>query len=157
MHGLTAPFINFLLLVALLVWKLRGPVKNFVAQRHNTLRNDIDTVRESLKRAQERYNEFSAKLKSVDQELIALRQQSRQDAEAMRVRVVADAKKLATTVVTDARASSENVFQELRGQLRAELGVRVIERAERILRDRLTGDDRVRIRNEFSKQVEAIQ
>jgi hypothetical protein len=33
----------------------------------------------------------------------------------------------------------------------------VLNRAETILRERLTGDDRARIRQEFSRQVESIQ
>ena len=55
----------------------------------------------------------------------------------------------------DAKAASETLFTDLKNQLRAELSTQVLARAETILTERLTGDDKARIRREFSKQVES--
>jgi hypothetical protein len=49
------------------------------------------------------------------------------------------------------------MFGDLKNQLRSELSVQVLARAEAILRERLTGDDKARIRREFSQQVESVQ
>jgi hypothetical protein len=59
--------------------------------------------------------------------------------------------------VTDAKTSANALYSDLRGQLYADLSAEVLERAEGILRERLTGDDRVRIRKEFSNQLERTQ
>ena len=90
---------------------------------------------------------------AVDAEAAALREQGRQDSEAMRIRMSAESKRLSATIVSDARASSVGLFGELRDQVRAEFGARVLEKAEKLMKDRLTGDDRTRILQDFSKQV----
>ncbi|MGZ3688014.1 MAG: F0F1 ATP synthase subunit B family protein [Bdellovibrionota bacterium] len=154
---LKAPFFNFFCLVAILVWKLRKPLGDFVHSRHLLLRDELMHVREQLRIAQDKYDEFSAKLKAIDAEISSLREQSKRDAQAARQRVSAEARKLAATIVSDARESAQALFEELRGQLFSELGTRILTRAEALLRERLTGDDRARIRQEFSRQLESVQ
>jgi len=48
MHSLAISFLNFFILVGLLVYKLRQPLKNFVQMRHKSLREEIQAVREQL-------------------------------------------------------------------------------------------------------------
>lgn len=153
MHFPWSSLVNFLILVGGLVYFLRQPLKLFVRTRHEFLRDEVSRVEKQLKSAQIKYDEFSAKLKAIDAEIQAIQEQMRQDADAMKVRVVNEAKRLSTTIVADARSSADSLYTELRGQLRAELADRVVQKAEALIRERLTGDDRVRIRNEFSQQL----
>ena len=157
MQTLIAPAINLLILVGILVYFLKTPLKSFVLERHNTIRTDLENVREQLATAKREYEEFSRKLASLTAEVAELRAQAAKDIDATRVRLIADAKRLAANIVVDARGSAEALYSELRGQLYTELSLRVLERAEAILRDRLTGDDRLRIRKEFSNQLESSQ
>ena len=157
MNGLIAPAINLAILVGALVYYLRLPLANFVRQRHETLRSDLQQVSEQLRDAQLKYSEFTAKLKAIDAEVSAIRDQMRQDGESAKQRILSEARRLSVSIVTDARSASVNLFSDLREQLRSELGLRVLERAEKLLTERLTGDDRIRIRREFSQQVEKFQ
>ena len=157
MHTLVLPALNLLVLLGVLFYYLRAPLKNFVASRHQLLQEEVQRVSGQLREAQGKYEEFSAKLKAIDTEISILRDQSKQDAEAMKIRVLNDARRLSTLVVSDAKTSAENLFSEFRLRLQADLGNQVVDRAEQFLRERLTGDDRVRIRREFSKQVESVQ
>jgi F0F1-type ATP synthase membrane subunit b/b' len=157
MSSLFAPFINFGMLVGFLTFKLRQPVKDFVANRHDGIRDEILSVQDQLRIAQEKFDEFSAKLKAIDVELAALKEQAKQDALAIQQKLVADGQKMASLIVSDARAAAGHLYQELRGQLYSDLSSHVLERAEKLLQDRLTGADRVRIRQEFSHQMESIQ
>lgn len=157
MEHLVLPALNFFGLVGLLAYYLRAPLKSFVRNRHALLDTEIRDVSEKLASARAKFEEFSAKLKTIDSEIQSIRTQSRQDAEAMHTRVASDAKRLAERVVVDAKFSADGVFKDLKDSLRAEMGAKVVERAESMLRARLTGDDRVRLRREFSQQVEAIQ
>ena len=157
MSGLLAPTVNLSILIGIMVYYLRAPIRAFVSDRHNTLRDELHRVRDLLAQAQTKYNEFTGKLKSMDAEIISLREQAKQDAAASKTRIIADAKKLSTTIVTDARASAQGLYGQLKSELFAEIGAQVLDRAEVLMRERLTGDDRVRIRQEFSKQVESVQ
>jgi F-type H+-transporting ATPase subunit b len=157
METLIAPAFNFIALVAILAYYLRAPMRGFVRTRHDTLREELERVGGQLKTARTRYDEFLAKIASMNSEIASLREQARQDAEAMKKRVLADGQRMSQLIVADARTAAEAMFTDFRAQLRTEMGEKVLDRAEAILRARLTGDDRVRIAREFSRQVEQIQ
>ena len=148
---------NLLILVGFLVYKLRAPLRDFVSQRHVLLKNEIESVSHQLQDAQEKFEEFSARLKSVQTEASALREQSKQDAVSMQQRIVQDARRNAATIVSDSKTVAQGLYSQMASQLYSELSHRVIDRSEKLLRERLTGDDRVRIRQEFSRQVESMQ
>jgi F0F1-type ATP synthase membrane subunit b/b' len=157
MSELFAPTINLLILIGILAYYLRAPMKQSVHDRHANLRDELARVRQLLLQAQEQYNEFTSKLSAIDAETTALRQQAVQDAQAAHHRIMTDAQRLGSSIAADSRRAAEALYSELKTQLSSEMGIRVIDRAEAILRERLTGDDRARIRNEFSSQVETVQ
>ncbi|MEO7161632.1 MAG: hypothetical protein ABI041_01810, partial [Bdellovibrionia bacterium] len=74
METLFAPSFNLLILIAFMVYKLNKPVKEFVSLRHKTIRDDIHSVKQELQLAQEKYDEFSARLKAIDAEIVTLRE-----------------------------------------------------------------------------------
>jgi F0F1-type ATP synthase membrane subunit b/b' len=157
MEHLLWPFINLIILTSILGIKLKKPLGEFVRNRHTTLRDELRNVDETLRQAKHKHEEFSAKLKAIGAEISALKEQVKQDSESMKLRVVTDAKRLAGLVVSDAQGAAQGLYGELRNNLKTEFGIRVIDRAEQLLRERLTGDDRVRIRREFSRQMESMQ
>ena len=60
---------------------------------------------------------------------------------------------MASVIIADARGSAENLFVDFKKGLYQELSVKVLERAEALLKERLTNDDQARIQKEFSQQV----
>jgi F0F1-type ATP synthase membrane subunit b/b' len=157
METLVAPTINLLCLLGFLAYYLRKPAKDFAKNRSVSIRGELEKVREELRIAQEKHREFSSKLKAMDAEVAALKNQAIQDAQAMKGRISAEAQKMAANIVSDARSASVVLYTEFKDQLYSELGLRVLDRAEKILSERLTGDDRARIRKEFATQVGATQ
>ncbi|MCM2277986.1 MAG: ATP synthase F0 subunit B [Oligoflexia bacterium] len=157
MHGLIAPTFNFLVLLAILVYYLREPIRQFVHSRHVTVRDELKSVRELLRQAQEKHDEFSSKLKAIEAETTALREQAQQDAQVAKLRILSEAQRLSGNIVVDARATAEGLLKEMKNELYLDLAGRVLERAETILKARLTGDDRARFRQEFSMQVENVR
>jgi F-type H+-transporting ATPase subunit b len=157
MSTLLAPALNLGILLFIIFYYTRKPFMEFVRNRSTSLRDDLQRVADQLKQAQQKYEEFSAKLKAMDAEVRSLRDQAKQDGEAMRLRLLADARKLSTVIADDARTAADALYEDFRAQLRSDFATRVLERAEKLLRERLTGDDRARIRQDFSRQVERMQ
>jgi len=157
MNTLVAPTINLAILVGILFYYLRAPLKNFVRTRHHTIRDDLAAAELRLREAKAKYEEFTARLDSLAAESAELHARTKQDAQAIHERVLAEAQKASANLVADAKTSAENLYAELRGQLYGELSHQVLERAEKILQSHLTGDDRVRIQQEFSRQLEITQ
>jgi F0F1-type ATP synthase membrane subunit b/b' len=157
MNELILPFINLLILIGVLAYYLRAPLRAFVLERHTTLRDELRRVRDLLANAKARYDEFTAKLKAMEAEIQSLRDQARQDAATAKSKILAEAQALSATIVSDARRSAQGLYGQLKSELFVQAGQRVLDRAEELLRERLTGDDRARIRHEFSAQVERVQ
>lgn len=156
MKALIFSFINFGLLVAFLVWKARKPLLDYVAERAAVLKKEVDSVSELLLQAKTQSEEFSAKLKAIEAEVISLRQAARVEAEQMKKQLIEEARRLAVIIVADSKHAAEAAGVELRDQLRAELAIMVVQTAETQIRARLTGDDRARMRQEFSRKVETV-
>lgn len=157
MESLVASCVNLAILIGFLVVKLRVPMRDFVSNRHHSIAKEVEAVQVLLANAQRQYDEFTAKLKAIDGEIVTLREQMKKDAAEMNQRVVSEAQRLSAVLLSDAKATSDGLFSELKGQLYRDLSAHVLTRAEEVLQERLTGDDRVRIRQEFSRQVESVQ
>jgi F0F1-type ATP synthase membrane subunit b/b' len=155
MQTLIAPLINLVILLGVLAYYLRGPLKEFAKTRSVSIRDELKTVHEQLERAQQKNLEFTSKLKAMGAEISALKTQALQDAQAAKVRISADAQKASANIITDARNAAVTLYTEFKGQIYSELGNRVLDRAEALLRERLTGDDRARIRQEFTHSIQA--
>jgi F-type H+-transporting ATPase subunit b len=153
---LIPPAINFVILVGFLAYKGRKPVLDFVSTRHAFIRDELVRVSSQLKGAQEKYEEFSSKLKAIDAEARALKEQVKQDSEAARNRILSEANRFSTTLISDAQTSAQALYTEVRNQLRYDLGLRVLAQAEQNIKARLTDADQTRIRHDFSKQVELM-
>ncbi len=157
MESLVAPLVNLSILIGVMVFKLRDPLRDFIHQRHLSVRDELHAVRDELRRAHEKYEEFSTKLKTIDSEIALLQEQNKQDVAALKNKTGIESRRMAGIVVSDAKNAAGSLFYDLRKTLYLDLSGLVLDRAEFLLKERLTGDDRKRIRKEFSEQVETIQ
>lgn len=155
MSAFAASWLNFGLLVGLMAWKLRAPVKDFVRSRADTLENEITRVRGELSRARAQFDEYSGRLQAIDAELASVREDARQQSQQIRERILGEATRLAAVTLADARESSVAAVDGFRKALASEIGVQILDRVEQLVTARLTGDDRVRMRKEFSRWVGA--
>lgn len=157
MASLIPSAVNLAILVGILVFYTREPLRQFVRTRHETLRDELQKTALDLRTAKQRYEEFSGRLASMESEAASLRQQAKDDARAAKTRVVEDAKRLAQTIVTDARAAGEGLYSDFRRQLREEFAEKVVARAEALLKARLTGEDQARLREDFTRQLGGVR
>ncbi len=156
MSSLLLSSINLVILVGFLVYKLRQPVREYVALRTRSIHDEVQSVGEMLKEAERKYEEFSRKLEEVDQEIQGLKAQTHSDIASMKQRFSAEILNLKRTVIEDAKVSSTALIEEFRREIYLEFTEKVLERGEILIQDRLTGEDRARMRQEFSRQLEAV-
>jgi F0F1-type ATP synthase membrane subunit b/b' len=157
MNHLIAPSVNLALLIGILVFKLRIPMRNFVFQRHQSIAREIELVSGKLLQARQKYEELNRKLNSIEVEIRTLRAEITQDAATARDRIVSEANRLASEVGRDSKQSVSGLYSELRILLYREFSGRVLDHSESLLRERLTDEDRKRIRREFSTQMEILR
>ena len=156
-QNIVPPLVNFAALAAGLFYVLRKPTREFVEARHQTLRASVQESEAKLRDAQARYDEFSSKLKAIDVELTSLRNYTLDGAKASAGALVIEAQKLSASLRDDAARTARAFAADFQAEMSSEFARKALDRAEAVLRQRLTGDEQVRIRREVSKQLEQVR
>lgn len=154
MHELIPPTFNFVLVVGLLVYLLRKPVKEMVRNRQTTIKTQVDEAAVQKAEAEKRYREFSDKLNAFESEARAILERAKQDGEALKAKILKDAQISAERIVKDSEATVQANIQDYKDQLRRDTIAKAVELAERIIRDGLSRDDQRRIVNEYVGKVQ---
>jgi F-type H+-transporting ATPase subunit b len=146
--------LNLALLVAVLVWFGRAPVRQFFTDRRHRVREDLESSARLLAEAEAKLAEWQGKLARVDAEIREAHETSRRLAEAERERILAEARTSAERIRRDATSAVDQELRRARRALRAEASDLALELAERILREELTAADRERLVTEFVERIE---
>jgi len=147
--------INFAILVGVLVYFGRGPMREMFSTRRETIARDIQTASELLEQAEARNSEWQRRFADLEGELEAIRTTARHRAEEERTRILADASEAAERIQRDAVASVEQELRRAQAQLREEAASLATDLAAGLLSDQVGDGDRDRLVDEFISRVEA--
>ena len=147
-------WLNFVLLLGVLVYFARKPIQNFFADRRTQIANDLEESARLLEAAETRYADWQRKLIELDQETERIKSDGLRAAEDDAARIVSDAQAAAERIGRDAEAVIETELRRAQAELRAEAAVLATELAEKILREKLADADRERLLDEFIVSVE---
>jgi len=150
---MSAPFVfmilNFLLLFGLLAWK-GGPIARKTAEeRHDQIKNALEEAAKLREQAQTKLSELESKLKSADDEIKAMVEGIRKDAETDKARILENAEKLAAQMKRDADSRIAAEIQSARAALTREVTDAAAMATEKILRDKLMPGDQTKLVGTF--------
>jgi F-type H+-transporting ATPase subunit b len=146
--------LNLAILLGVLGYVGRGPIRKFFASRGDRIRTDLDEAAELLAQAEARYSRWQQKLDALDEELTQLRADARGRAEQEREAILAEAQAAAQRIHRDAVATVDQELRRAQAQLRAEATELATEIAEQILREALSKRDHDRLTNELVARIE---
>jgi F-type H+-transporting ATPase subunit b len=109
-HGLFWPFVNFSILLGVLAYYLRQPIRAFVDARSKRVGQDVELAAKALAGARAELAEHQSKLQAIKAEADSLKSQATQEAEAITVRIVSDAKRSATEILEDAQRAAKTLM-----------------------------------------------
>lgn len=153
-EGLLFPFLNFVLLVGVLFFLTRKPVRAFFAERKRNIETELDQAAELQRQAEERHAKWQRRLVDLERELDEIRRLGRERAEAEREQILADARESAARIERTARSAIEQELRRARETLRDEASNVAVDLAAGLLRERVTDADRDRLLDEFIARVE---
>lgn len=139
--GLVWAFINFAILMWILEKLMFSKLRARTAQKHDTVKSEIDKATTARDEAQSVLAEYREKLDSLDTEIESLMAEAKERGEADRKRIIAAAEKEAEQIKAAAISSAEREAASRRRQLEAEIVDRAVERAEALLRAKMTPAD----------------
>ncbi len=144
---------NVGLVVLVLVWVGRKPLKEFFVARTQSIREQLEEAQLARRNAEARLAEMQERMRNLDQELAQIREAAEREAKAEYERLAAEAERDAEKISTRARQEIEAMTRAAHLELKAhaaELSVRI---AEEKIRQEITDEDRERLFGRFVREL----
>ncbi|MBM4326615.1 MAG: ATP synthase F0 subunit B [Deltaproteobacteria bacterium] len=150
---LTWRIIDTLVLVALLYYIMRKPLKKFFVDRTDQIEKDLAEAKEQREQAQQTLKEYEAKLAGMEQELEKMRADLSKASELESEKVVANAQRMASSMVEAAKIAAEQEVRKGKAALQAEAVDLAVQMAETLIRQKITAEDQKRMVEEYLAKV----
>ncbi len=145
--------INFLIVVVLLYFLLRKPLRRAMADRRERLvkaMGDAEESRAEAKRLLEEYTERTARL---EQELSALRATAEEERRSLQGRILEEAREVTQRVMEQARLTIDQEAKKAEQRLKEKAASLALELAEEALKRELGPDDQRRFLKEYVSKL----
>ncbi len=154
--GLVWTFINFGVLFWILNKILFQPLIKRTQEKHDTVKSEIDKATQAREEAESLLSEYKGRIERLDDEIAELMADAKSKAEADRKRIVEAAERDAEQIKATAKAAAEREAASRRRQLEAEIVDRAVERAEAIIRQKITPADQRSMVDHYVDQLGSV-
>lgn len=144
---------NMILFIGVLGWLVGGPVKKALAERHEQIRRDAEEAKARRAKADALASDIQARLTQIELDVRAIHDRALAEGERQKKELIAAAEAEAQKILTSARNEVDNRVKHARHELTEYAGQLASERAEQILREKITDQDR---HNLFAESVREI-
>jgi len=131
--------LDFIIFVGILWYFGKGPVRKFVAQRHERVRADMEEATRLRDEAAAKLAEYDRLMKGLESEVARIREQFRQDGERERQRILAEAEQQASRMRAAAERHLEQETAKLAEELEHEVVAKLLAATEAKVKAQLTG------------------
>jgi F-type H+-transporting ATPase subunit b len=147
--------INLLILIGVIVYFGRGPLRAFMADRRQNIEQGIASAQHELDSAEQRLAECNRRVDALGAEIEEIKRNVRAQAETERDRLIGDARSAAERIRHDARLAVEQEGRRAREELRAEAADMAVRLAADLLKRQVGDADRTRLVDEFVDSIES--
>lgn len=155
--GLVWLFINFIVLMWLLEKLLFAKLRQRQRDKHDLVSSELERATRAREEAEAVMADYDNRLRNLESETAELLDSARKRAEADRRQIIEQAEREAERIRSAARAAAERETEFHRRRLEAEVVDRAVERAEALLRDRITPADQQRMVDGYVGQLTAVE
>lgn len=148
---------NFLVLLIILVKFGAKPVADGLGDRRKQIRDEIEDLEAKKIKAEQDYNEFSAKLESVEKDVDSIVEKAVAQAEVEKVRILDAAEKSADDIKRAVNSAISNEITAAKRDLKNGVTEQAALMAEELIVKNLTADDQVKIIEDYLDKVGAVQ
>ena len=146
--------VNLIILLGVLFYFLKDPLKNFLIERRGTISNEIDKAQATIAQARKDYEEYNEKFKKLDEEVRSLRETIRQEGETERKQILRQAEASSQRVKEETRETIRLETEKAKQEIRSEAVSLAVASAEEIIRRNLKESDERRFIEDFINTVE---
>lgn len=144
---------NMLLFIGVLVYFAGGPVKKAFADRSAAIRAAAQEARERRDKADRMAGDIQARLSAIEAEVKAIHERAQAEGERQKRELIAAAEAESQKILANARTEVDNRLKHARTELTEFAGQLASERAEQILREKMTEADQKKLFTESLHEV----
>ena len=149
--------VNMLLFIALLGYLIGRPARGAMSDRGTAIRNAADEARVRREKADRVASDIQARLTQLEEEVRTIRERAEQEGERQKRELIAAAEVEAARILQNARAEVDSRLKHARHELTEYAGELATQRAEQILRERITPDDQAKLFKESLSEVGEVR
>lgn len=149
--------VNFIALMIILVKFGAKPIGSSLSARQKKVRDEIETLEAQKAAAEKSYNDFQAKLATVESDIDKIVERAIAQAEIEKIKIIEKAEKAADDLKRSAELAINNELTDARRILKNEVADQAAAIAEELISKNLTADDQVAIIENYLAKVGAVQ
>jgi F-type H+-transporting ATPase subunit b len=148
--------INFVLLLLILGYFLRKPMKEFFASRAALIRKDIGESEARKNQAEKKYQDYETRLAHIEKEMNALVNQLKRDGQLEKDRLVQAAQGQMEALQETSRRIMGSELRRAKEELKRETASLAAQLAEDLLRQNITPEDQKRLVKSYLEKMEHL-
>ena len=153
----TLQAINFAIFVAILIWLLRGPVKNYFTNKELNFKQALIKAEAAKQAAITQKNEMAARLNELNQSTEKALADAKVDAAGLKAKMLQEANEMSARLKADAQRTAEFEIARAKTTLREEMLVQSVALAQKMLGDKMADGDQKRLQTEFVEKIQVVR
>lgn len=149
--------VSFVLLVILLAYVLKRPVRLFLMKRQDDIKNSLEQSAKKEEESRKNFESWERKLNSLSQEIAELHQKISQEGEVERQRIIERALEEGDRIQKQARVVAEQEVKKARSALRREMVDLSVELTEKLLKESTQPQDQERLVREYIGKMRELR
>ncbi len=145
--------LNFGIVVALLVYFLRKPLKKGLAGRREDIEKALAEAKQAKEEAEAKFAEYDRKLDQATEEIAEISASIRREGELEKQKIIANANEMAAKIEQDAEKAAALEVAKAKAALQREAVQLAVDLAEKKLKKNFTKDDDARFIDEYIEKV----
>jgi F-type H+-transporting ATPase subunit b len=155
---LAARVLNFTLLVIVLFVAVRkAGLKSFFTARTEEIRQRLTEMKNGQAEAEEKCRLLEERIQAFESQSQKIAEQYRSEGLAEKERIIAEARQKAQQILDQAQRAAQQEIRTAAERIKAELGLRAVQKTEDLIRKELTDQDQDRLVNEFMERIKKVQ
>ncbi len=148
---------NMILFVGLLVWLVGGPAKRFYAERNGQIRMTASEATARRAKADQLAGDIQTRLTQIEADVRAIHERAEAEGERQRRELTEAAEAEAQRILQTAQSEIDNRLKNARHELTEYAGDLAAQRAEQLLREKITEADQKKLFDESVREVAEVK
>ncbi len=149
--------LNMIVFLAILGYFLRGPVTTALANRHEQIQRDGAEAKERRAKADRMAADIQARLTQIEQEVRSIAERAEAEGQKQKEELLVAAEAEGAKILQSARNEVDNRLKTARHELTEYAGQLAAERAEAILKEKITDADQKKLFEESLREVGEVK